>query len=386
MRRPENDDLLDLIYETVYEPALWNGVLERLADSVGGGGGWISQLGVEDGQGGSLEDPMCRVDLVWAQRFIDYYAALNPLNNVDDADAYLSRWQAIVLTDEDWISKEKLMRTEYYNDFLLPQDLHSTLWIRLEAREHDAATINISGSVKRGRFEERELNLARAYQPHLIRAFKLGKKIGADRRRQRDLNEILDFSPSGIILLDASGQVRYANRVAEHMLSFSGVITLRNGRLCAVLPASSKKLEGLIAMAAARDPEIRSGGSMALPSRDAARRFSAIVTPVGRDQFAKFKAEASVCVCLTDLETEGRLPDGPLRDVFGLTPAEARLAQVLFEGGSVQQIAARFGISSNTVRVQLASIFDKTHTNRQADLVALLSRLSHVPAADSAGF
>jgi DNA-binding CsgD family transcriptional regulator len=180
--------------------------------------------------------------------------------------------------------------------------------------------------------------------------------------------------------------LRYANRAAEHMLSFSGVIMLRNGKLCAVQPGASKKLETLIAMAAAKDPAVRSGGSMALPARDAAQRFSAIVTPVGRDQFAKLKAEASVCICLTDLETEGRLPDAPLRDVFGLTPAEVRLAQAIFEGASVRQIAARFGISSNTVRVQLASIFAKTHTNRQADLVALLSRLSHVPAADGADF
>ena len=115
---------------------------------------------------------------------------------------------------------------------------------------------------------------------------------------------------------------------------------------------------------------------MALPAPGRTKPYSAIVTPIGRDQFAQLRAEASVCVCLTDLEAEGRLPDGPLRDVLRLTPAEARLAQALFEGASLQEAATRFAVSPNTLRAQLSSIFGKTQTNRQSELVALLARLA----------
>lgn len=375
MRPPEND-LLDLIYETAYEPTLWPRVLERLADGVGGNAGWISQLDVTDGKGGDLDDPMCRVDLTWAQRFIDYYAAINPLNNVDDTRTYFREWKPIVHTDEDWMSKDVLLRTEYYNDYLKPQDAHSTLWIRLEAREHNAATINIGGSIRRGRFDRKDLDVARVYQPHLIRAFKLGQKISKDRRQRRDVDELLDLSACGIFLLDASGKMRYANRAAERMLSGSGAVTLRNGKLCAVQPSVAKKLDGLIAAASAIDPALRTGGSMAIPAPGHAQPISAIVTPVGRDRFAKLRADASVCVCLTSLQADGRLDDGPLHDVLGLTPAEARLAQALFEGASLKEIARRFEVSPNTLRAQLSSIFGKTQTGRQADLIALLARLS----------
>jgi DNA-binding CsgD family transcriptional regulator len=373
MRLPENN-LLDLIYETAYEPELWTRVLERLADAVGGGAGWVSQISVVDGQGGDLDDPMCRVDMSWAQRFIDYYAAINPLNNVDDTRAYFRDWRPIVHTDEDWMPKEDLIRTEYYNDYLKPIDAHSTLWIRLEARDRDAATINIGGSIRRGRFDPKDLDIARAYQPHLIRAFKLGQKIGADRRRRRDIDALLDLSSSGVFLLDATGSVCYVNRRAERMLA-GNVITVRDGKLRAVQPAASKKLEGLIAIAGAVDPAVRSGGSMALPTRDGAKPFSVLVTPVGRDRFAQLRVGASVCVCLTDLEGEGMLPEGALRDVLGLTPAETRLAQALFQGTSLQEAAVQFDLSPNTLRAQLSSIFGKTQTNRQAELIALLARL-----------
>jgi DNA-binding CsgD family transcriptional regulator len=66
-----------------------------------------------------------------------------------------------------------------------------------------------------------------------------------------------------------------------------------------------------------------------------------------------------------------------LNDMFGLSAAEARLAQFLAKGESVESAAQLLEIKPTTARSQLAAIFDKTGTRRQAKLVALLSRLAH---------
>ncbi len=58
--------------------------------------------------------------------------------------------------------------------------------------------------------------------------------------------------------------------------------------------------------------------------------------------------------------------------LFGLTPAESRLATALCDGASLNQYAEQQGVSSNTARIQLKSIFSKTNTNRQAELIKLL--------------
>jgi len=79
-------------------------------------------------------------------------------------------------------------------------------------------------------------------------------------------------------------------------------------------------------------------------------------------------------VCVTDLEAGVRLPEQRLRDLFALTPAEARLALALFEGLSPKEAAMRFEVSPNTVHVQLARIFEKTGSNRQTDLMRLMMR------------
>ena len=66
-----------------------------------------------------------------------------------------------------------------------------------------------------------------------------------------------------------------------------------------------------------------------------------------------------------------------LHAVFGLTPAECRVATLLAEGLPLKQIAQLQGTQTETVRKQLQSIYQKTATNRQPDLVRLLLHLPH---------
>ena len=60
-----------------------------------------------------------------------------------------------------------------------------------------------------------------------------------------------------------------------------------------------------------------------------------------------------------------------LRQRFSLTPAEARLAWELVQGGGRTKAAEKRGISVATARSQLTSIFDKTGVRRQSELERL---------------
>jgi DNA-binding CsgD family transcriptional regulator len=63
-----------------------------------------------------------------------------------------------------------------------------------------------------------------------------------------------------------------------------------------------------------------------------------------------------------------------LKSRFGLTPAEARLVLRLIAGDSLQAIAKALGIQYETARGQLKSVFHKTGTRRQAELVVVVIR------------
>ncbi|MBL8555312.1 MAG: alpha/beta fold hydrolase [Phenylobacterium sp.] len=77
---------------------------------------------------------------------------------------------------------------------------------------------------------------------------------------------------------------------------------------------------------------------------------------------------------------------GVVRDSFGLTEAEVRVARLLRDGLSMQQIAERLDVSARTVRNQLQSVFAKLGVQRQSDLVRALTELAGVNRAmDSPG-
>lgn len=67
-------------------------------------------------------------------------------------------------------------------------------------------------------------------------------------------------------------------------------------------------------------------------------------------------------------------PERLLRDLYGLTPAESRLAMSLAHGRSLTAAAAEAGITRHTAHTQLASVFAKTGASTQLELVRLLHR------------
>jgi DNA-binding CsgD family transcriptional regulator len=93
------------------------------------------------------------------------------------------------------------------------------------------------------------------------------------------------------------------------------------------------------------------------------------------DELFSSPGDRDILVELTNLP----IPSEPLlRRLYNLTPAEARLAQALARGDSLEQVAQVLNVKMTTARTQLAAIFSKTRTSRQARLVAILSRLAHL--------
>jgi DNA-binding CsgD family transcriptional regulator len=109
------------------------------------------------------------------------------------------------------------------------------------------------------------------------------------------------------------------------------------------------------------------GGAMPISRPSGRRPYMATVSPLAG------KA-GSVLVTVNDLDRT--LSPSPERLVaaFGLTRSEARVAAYLFEMGRLEDVAAASGTSIGTVRHQLKSVFDKTGTTRQAELMTLIAR------------
>lgn len=57
---------------------------------------------------------------------------------------------------------------------------------------------------------------------------------------------------------------------------------------------------------------------------------------------------------------------------FELTPAQAQLAALLYDGTSVKQAAVKLGITEGSARQYLKKVFEKTGAKRQLDLIRMI--------------
>lgn len=90
-------------------------------------------------------------------------------------------------------------------------------------------------------------------------------------------------------------------------------------------------------------------------------------------------SKADLVLLVTDPEQPVNYPDGILRALYGLTPAQTEIANGLLTGYTLDEIACLRKVSVGTVRQQLKSIMGKAGVSRQSDLVKLLMTLP--PAA-----
>jgi DNA-binding CsgD family transcriptional regulator len=183
------------------------------------------------------------------------------------------------------------------------------------------------------------------------------------------LERALDMLDSALLIVDDEGRVEYRNRAATALLaSGQGGLALARG----VLTATARQLrEGLTEAIRLACVDLEPSG-LCLPQPGIAqhRWLRLVVTPIW---FGSTGGRAAIWVLNT--AAPGLPSEELLGALFGLSRAEARLALGLLTGRSTAECARLAGVGVATVRSQLHSIFVKTGVRRQAQLVALLSRV-----------
>jgi DNA-binding CsgD family transcriptional regulator len=91
------------------------------------------------------------------------------------------------------------------------------------------------------------------------------------------------------------------------------------------------------------------------------------------DELAEsFLNQSQKLVLVSDQTSEATTDLHALRELFGLTVAEARLAAIIGRGASPREAAEQLQITEATARTVLKTVLAKTGTNRQSQIAALL--------------
>lgn len=224
-------------------------------------------------------------------------------------------------------------------------------------------------------FSQDDANSLQELIPHLNRAVAIQRRIAEAEQQAATSSAALNRIALGAIIVDVRARPLLVNRLAEHILAQHEGLSLTPAGLVADSPRSTALLRAAIRdtiTSAARDGHTASIG-LRLDRRGSGRPLEIIVVSLKNPRRIAIAQQMAI-VFIADPERAHITPEGLLRDLYGLTTAEARLAIALAQGASLAVAASRLTVSRNTAHAQLKIIFEKTGTTNQSELLRLLHR------------
>ena len=196
--------------------------------------------------------------------------------------------------------------------------------------------------------------------------------IMRDVTERRQAEETLNLLSTGMILVNSESRLLMANRSASRILESGHGLIVVDGRVAATSKSCAEQLRGLVEDACGTgggDSKV-AASVMIIERGDVVRPLSVMVAPLQLTQSGEGSPVAAIFI--RDLEARQTVAPEILTKLFGLTPAEARVAVELVKGKRPQEVADDLSVSLNTVRNQLKQIFSKTSTGRQSELISLV--------------
>jgi DNA-binding CsgD family transcriptional regulator len=264
------------------------------------------------------------------------------------------------LTDAAW------SRTEFYNDFARLADMfYMTGGVLLDDAD-GFAVLGIHRPRSTGDYDGRQTRLIAGLLPHLQRGVRLYNKLLAIQALERGFDAVT----SGVVVASIDGHVTFANSAARALLARgAGLRESRLGLVAKTAALTSTLREAIRRTATALTASSES--ALVLSAEDG-HDLDVSIFPLATHN--RLGMRGSVIIFLSRRHDPVSLSPKILRDLFGLSGAEVRLLNSLLGGLSLQAAAQRSGVTISTARGTLKSLFRKTETSRQGELVSVVGR------------
>jgi DNA-binding CsgD family transcriptional regulator/PAS domain-containing protein len=374
MRDTATLQLVERIYQTLDEPTSWPAVLAEISDSLNGGVAALLYHDVRAHHGGLNESVRLAPEAV--DVYQQHFHTLDPWGK-GTATLGLGKTGA-VLNGDQLIALGQLRRTEYYADYASKYDLVRILAGVVIADGPILSVISILRSENAQPFGEDEHRLLHSLMGHLRRVLEIRRKVEGLQLMQAASSHALDQLATGVVLVDASGRVLFANSAADRTLRSRQGLTVQGGRVAALIASETVALRSLISAAVltTAGQGMHPGGVMKLSSPQSERALSVVVTPVPSIVGCGYLGQPGAAILISDLDQPHSPDREVLRILFRLTDAEYRLVTALCSGLSLVEAAETLKIARETAKSHLKQVFAKTATSRQGELVALIGRIA----------
>lgn len=371
------DGLIANLYEAIFDPSVLNDFLQELAvrtesrsvqmvvmDSRTETVVWDTAGGVVGSSAEELAE-ICRdYDAHFAS--IDYRRA-------HAATLPVGQWYQC----HEVFAPQRIKRERFFREFLQKWDYRYVTGLRMGEGGGLTTYLDLNRRAEQGPHDEQDMRFLRQLTIHLTRASKLFYKTRSFRDRFAPSLGSLQYLPSSLFILDQWHRVLFANAAAETLFLSDPTLTVQDGVLEVNAPAMRKKFgdefERVIATG------IPSAVLLKSPSGERGTSLPCYLLRLPeRPESYQLRGDPAVLVLVPRAAPNPPEAVALLRTLYSLSRREADLAIAIANAVTPQDYARNAGLEISTVRSQLKSVFIKTGTHRQTELVRLLSVLPRV--------
>jgi DNA-binding CsgD family transcriptional regulator/PAS domain-containing protein len=357
------------IYDASIDPTLWKSALMQIAIYVGA---TRATIAIEDAQARNVPAIFTSYDdTSWLQSYFEKFIPLNPTRIA--VAAYAKAGDIILVTD--LMSQQEYEKTRYYKEWLQQRDFVDNTVAIVDRSPSDFTILCLHRNSELGPADEGVRHRLALITPHVIRAVAIGRALERTKLEAETFAEVLDNVASAVLLLNDSGRVVQANQSAREHLSTGAVLRTAQGVLRMHDPQATAALDR--AIASARD-RAASGGNeaVAIPLQSSSgERYLASVLPLTSGVRSEIgdHYHAVAAVFVRKIGTDLAIDPMPLARSYDLTSRELTVMITVVESAGVPEAAAVLGLSENTIRTHLQSIYRKTGARNQSELARLVA-------------
>lgn len=267
------------------------------------------------------------------------------------------------------VPPDMFQRSEMFNDLLRPAGDDTGRAIAFVQPVNGNMLVMAAHRASTDRaFDDGDSATMSAVHNHVSRILRLRDLLEQERTSTRQMQATIDGTGRAILLVGKTMEVLQLSAAAQACLDRRDGLGFRGGRLDISDPTRSSAVRS--AVSATIDRRDVPCSAFLIPRRSGPP-CRLLVLPAGSH------CDHGALIVLDDPHAAppARSISDVLTQLYGLSKAEAELCARLAEDRTLDDIAALRGVTKETLRTQLRSIFGKTGTSRQSALVRLVATL-----------
>lgn len=277
-----------------------------------------------------------------------------------------------VLLGTDIISLEEMHQKPFYHEIARKVNCEWLVGGVIENCTGHSGFITFLRNGKSGSFSYEHKRFIAMLLPHIQKAYFIHQRLA----QKESLQQTLEKSDYGVVLLDERSHVLFVNHKAEQYLQEQDGVSLRHGHIklhnYADQLAVDNGIRGVLGLSDSLESLHETCFAIKRPSGNLP--YQVVISPLNaRSDVISLMPGGACAIFIHDPNATPAISIDMLRVAYGLTEAEARVCEHLFRCADLDEVTDTLEISRNTAKTHLKRIFSKCQVKSQAELMRNLA-------------